>query len=61
MMLILHKEEDPVISGYIHLFGNELQYIVLNSENIEEVVGKGKCEFRIERLSKQIFILKLKS
>jgi len=40
MMVELRSEEEPFGSWYVHLLGNELQYIVLNSQNIEEVVSK---------------------
>jgi len=40
MMMELRSDEEPLYQSYIHVLGNELQYIVLNSENIEEVVNK---------------------
>jgi hypothetical protein len=40
MMGELRTEEDPFGGWYIHLLGNEIQYIVLNSQNVEEVVNK---------------------
>jgi len=40
MMMELRADEEPLYTSYIHVLGNELQYIVLNSENVEEVVNK---------------------
>jgi len=40
MMYESRSETEPFGSLYIHLLGNELQYITLNSQNIEEVVNK---------------------
>jgi len=40
MMYELRTEEEPFGSWYIHLLGNELQYIVINSQTIEEVINK---------------------
>jgi len=39
-MLELKKEEAPLFTAYIHLLGSEIEYIVLNSEDVEEVVQK---------------------
>jgi hypothetical protein len=40
MMYELRTEEEPFGSWYIHLLGNELQYIVVNSQTVEEVINK---------------------
>jgi len=40
MMYELKSEEHPFASWYIRLLGNELQYIVLNSENVEDIIEK---------------------
>lgn len=39
-MMELRSDEEPLYTSYVHVLGNELQYIVLNSENVEEVVNK---------------------
>lgn len=40
MMYESRSEAEPFGTMYIHLLGNELQYIMLNSQNIEEVINK---------------------
>jgi hypothetical protein len=40
MMMELRSDEEPLYTSYMHVLGNELQYIVLNSENVEEAVNK---------------------
>ena len=45
-MIGLKSEENPTVTWYMHLLGNELQYIVLNSENVEDIVRKGEPTFR---------------
>jgi hypothetical protein len=40
MMYETRSESEPFGSLYVHLLGNEIQYIVLNSQNIEEVISK---------------------
>jgi len=40
MMFELRSEGEPFGTWYIQLLDNELQYITLNSENVEEVINK---------------------
>lgn len=40
MMLELRSEEEPLANWYIHILGHELQYIALNSQNVQELVSK---------------------
>jgi hypothetical protein len=40
MMVELKSDADPCSTWYVHLLGSELQYIILNSDNIEDVINK---------------------
>jgi len=40
MMVELRSEEHPFSTWYLHVLGNELQYVILNSENVEELFSK---------------------
>jgi hypothetical protein len=40
MMYEIRSEEHPFSTWYIHVLGNELQYIILNSENVEDLINK---------------------
>jgi len=40
MMVEMRSEEHPFSSWYLHVLGNELQYVIVNSENIEELINK---------------------
>jgi len=53
-MIELKKDEESVVSWYVHLLGNELQYIVLNSENIDEITKKGKEAFKLKIVTKSL-------
>jgi len=40
MMHEIRSEETPFGSWYVHVLGNELQYIMVNSETVEDLVNK---------------------
>lgn len=57
MMIELRAEEHPFATWYIHLLGNELQYIILNSENVEDIVSRGKlCRYNLGNLARDHFL-----
>jgi len=42
MKMELHQENEPLAEWYLHVFGHELGYLVLNAENVEDLVRKRK-------------------